>query len=277
MSLRITILCDNSVGPITGTLGEHGFAALIEPKGGEPLLFDTGQGHTLLHNARSMGKDLSRVAKVVLSHGHYDHCGGLLPLLGEHGAKEVFAHGGVFDPRHRVKDTGECCSIGMPQERELLEGAGASFNLSGSFREILPGICLTGEVPRVTPFESGDHGLFCDCSGQEPDLTPDDQSLVIETERGLVILLGCCHAGLVNTVEHVAYLTGRRDIYGLIGGSHLGFCGREQLERSVSALRSMGLKKLALCHCTGFAASARLSRELPKEFQAAMVGYTLEV
>ena len=132
-------------------------------------------------------------------------------------------------------------------------------------------------MPRVTPFEIGDLGLFCDCSGQEVDQTPDDQSLVIETDRGLVILLGCCHAGLVNTIEHIAYMTGRRDLYGIIGGSHLGFCGQEQFDRTVSALRDMGIRKLALSHCTGFAASARLSREMPREFQAAMVGYTLEV
>lgn len=277
MKVRITILCDNSVGPITGTLGEHGFAALVETGGGEPLLFDTGQGYTLLHNARRMGKDLALVRKVVISHGHFDHTGGLLPLLSQFGAKEVYAHGGIFARRHRVKDTGECYPIGIPHERPLLESAGATFSLSGSFREILPGISLTGEVPRVTPFETGDQGVYCDCSGQETDSTPDDQSLVIETERGLVILLGCCHAGLVNTVEHVAYLTGRRDIHAVVGGSHLGFCGREQFDRTVEALRHMGIRKLALCHCTGFAASARLSRELPREFHGAMVGYTLEI
>jgi len=277
MSGRVTILCDNSVGPISGTLGEHGFAALVETAGGEHLLFDTGQGYTLLHNARRMGKDLTRVRRVVISHGHFDHTGGLLPLLQECGAKEIFAHEGIFARRHRVKDTGECYSIGIPFDRSTLEGAGATFNLSDSFREVLPGVSLTGEVPRVTPFETGDQGLYCDCSGQETDTTPDDQSLVIETEKGLVVLLGCCHAGLVNTVEHIAYLTGRRDIHAVIGGSHLGFCAREQFDRTVSALRSMGIRKLALSHCTGFAASARLSREMPREFQAAMVGYTLEI
>jgi len=277
MSVRITILCDNTVGPISGTLGEHGFAALVESGSGEPVLFDTGQGYTLLHNARRMGKDLSRVGRVMISHGHFDHSGGLLSLLQECGEKEIYAHPGIFAQRHRVKDTGECYPIGIPVDRAALEGVGATFNLGSTFREILPGLSLTGEVPRVTPFETGDQGLYCDCSGQELDSTPDDQSLVIETAKGLVILLGCCHAGLVNTIEHIAYLTGRRDIHAVIGGSHLGFCGREQFDCTVAALRSMGIRKLALSHCTGFAASARLSREMPREFQAAMVGYTLEV
>jgi len=277
MSGRITILCDNSVGPVTGTLGEHGFAALVETAAGEQLLFDTGQGLTLLHNARRMGKDLARVEKVLISHGHFDHSGGLLPLLNECGAKEVYGHEGIFGSRHRVKDTGECYPIGIPFERSVLEAAGATFNLSAAFREIIPGIFLTGEVPRATAFESGDQGLYCDCSGQDPDPVPDDQSLVIETGKGLVILLGCCHAGLVNTLEHIAYLTGRRDVYAVIGGSHLGFCGREQFDRTVEALRGKGIRKLALSHCTGFAAAARLSREMPKEFHPAMVGYALEI
>lgn len=277
MSVRVTILCDNSVGPMSGTMGEHGFAALVEMAGMAPVLFDTGQGFTLLHNAGKMGKDLAQVEKVVLSHGHFDHTGGLLPLLRECGSKEVYAHSGVFTQRHRVKDTGECYPIGIPCDRETLESSGAVFNLGDSFREIQPGVMLTGEVPRVTPFETGDSGLYCDCSGQEPDATPDDQSLVLETEKGLVVLLGCCHAGLVNTVEHIAYITGRRDIHAVIGGSHLGFCSREQFDRTVEVIRGLGIKKLALSHCTGFAAAARLSREMPKEFQTAMVGYTLEI
>lgn len=277
MKFRITILCENSVGSISGTLGEHGFAALIEPSQGTPLLFDTGQGLTLLHNARRMNRDLTKVHNVVISHGHYDHAGGLLPLLTECGRTQIHAHPAVFTPRFRLKDTGECYPIGMPHSRDQLETAGASFTLTKEFREIAPGMFLTGEVPRATAFETGDQGLYCDCTGQDLDTTPDDQSLMLKTERGLVVILGCCHAGLVNTLEHIAYLSGRRDIYAVIGGTHLGFCGQVQLERTISALKEWGVQKVAASHCTGFAASARLSREMPKEFQVALVGYTLEV
>lgn len=277
MNFRITVLCDNSVGPLSGTLGEHGFSALIEPANGEPVLFDTGQGLSLLHNARRMNKDLAKVRKVVISHGHYDHTGGLPPLLAECGSKHIYAHPGVFMARHRIKDTGECYPIGMSGSRRELETAGAEFDLSKEFRTITAGVHLTGEVPRVNGFETGDQGLYTDCTGQELDTTPDDQSLVLETDKGLVIILGCCHAGLINTLEHIAYLTGRRDVYAVIGGTHLGFCGQEQLGSTISALKKWGVSKLAASHCTGFAASARLSREMPGEFQLAMVGYTLEV
>ena len=277
MRYRITILCENSAGPISGTLGEHGFSALIEPSQGEPLLFDTGQGLTLLHNARRMNKDLAKVQNVVISHGHFDHTGGLLPLLTECGPKQVHAHPGIFTPRFRLKDTGECYPIGIPHGRDQIEAAGGTIVLSKEYREIAPGISLTGEVPRVTAFETGDQGLYRDCTGQDLDITPDDQSLILDTERGLVVLLGCCHAGLINTLEHIAYLSGRRDIYAVIGGTHLGFCGQDQLEMTISALKDWGVKKVAASHCTGFAASARLSREIPKEFQVALVGYSLEV
>lgn len=277
MTFRITILCENSVGAISGTLGEHGFAALIQPSVGEPLLFDTGQGATLLHNARRMQKDLALVTRVALSHGHYDHAGGLLPLLQECGPKKVYGHPDIFTPRFRVKDTGECLAIGIPHSQALLEAAGADFDLSLDFREIAPGMYLTGEIPRATAFETGDQGLYCDCTGQVVDSTPDDQSLILDTDRGLVILMGCCHAGLVNTLEHVAYSLGRRDVYAVLGGTHLGFCGQAQLESAIAALKGWGIRKIAASHCTGFAASARLSRELPQEFQQAVVGYTLEV
>ena len=277
MSFRISILCENSVGSITGTLGEHGFSALIEPSDGEPLLFDTGQGLTLLHNARRMNKNLIAVNQVVISHGHYDHSGGLMPLLTECGSKYIYSHPAVFRSRYRLKDTGESYSIAIPSTREELEAAGAFFDLSKEFRSIAPDMYLTGEIPHVTDFETGDHGLYYDCGGEELDSAPDEQSLVLETEKGLVLIMGCCHAGLVNTLEHIAYMTGRRDIYAVIGGTHLNFCSQEQIGKTVAVLRALGINKLAAGHCTGFAASARLSRELPKEFQTAMVGYTIEV
>jgi 7,8-dihydropterin-6-yl-methyl-4-(beta-D-ribofuranosyl)aminobenzene 5'-phosphate synthase len=277
MTFRITILCENSVGPISGTLGEHGFAALVESSSGDQILFDTGAGLTLLHNSRRMNKDLSNITMVALSHGHYDHTGGLLPLLQECGPKTVFGHPAVFRARYRVKDTGECRAIGIPHSRDVLEVAGAGFNLSAAFREIVPGVFLTGEIPRMTGFETGDRGLYYDCCGQEIDSTADDQSMVLDTDKGLVLLMGCCHAGVVNTLGHVAASMGRQDVYAIIGGTHLGFCGHEQLEMTISNLLGRGIKKVAASHCTGFPVSARLSREMPKEFQAAQVGYSLEV
>jgi len=136
---------------------------------------------------------------------------------------------------------------------------------------------LSGEVPRVTAFEIGDRGLYCDSTGQDIDSTPDDQTLILDTDRGLVLLMGCCHAGVVNTLEHVAHCMNRRDVYAIIGGTHLGFCSREQLETTISTLKSWHIRKVAASHCTGFAAASYLSIKMPKEFQIANVGFTMEV
>lgn len=273
---RITVLCENSVGPISGTLGEHGFAALIEREG-MVLLFDTGQGATLLHNAARLKRDLQSVKMVALSHGHYDHTGGLRPLLEQCGPKEVLAHPGLFANRYRVKDTGESIPIGIPDTKETLIHLGAAFDLSERFREIAPGIFLTGHVPRNSGFEHGDSGLYCDDTGCMPDLIADDQSLVIDTDRGLILVLGCCHAGIVNTIEYVIHTMGKNTIYAIIGGTHLGFCSTEQLGETVQRLHRYGIRKLCGSHCTGFAAASRLAREFPGQYHPAQVGYFLDI
>lgn len=276
MNCRITIICDNTVGPLGGALGEHGFAALVEwPEGS--LLFDTGQGETLLYNAMRMKRDLHGVARVALSHGHCDHTGGLMPLLRCCGGKEIFAHPGVFTRRYRVRDSGESIAIGIPCDEAYLRGLGGRFNLSADFREIAPNIFLTGAVPRLTVFESGDAGLCCDERGCEPDPVTDDQTLVVKTARGLVLLFGCCHAGLINTIEHARRETGINEVYALIGGTHLGFSSPHQLDETVRELKIYGIRKISAGHCTGFAAAARLLKEFPGQFHPAQVGYTLEI
>jgi 7,8-dihydropterin-6-yl-methyl-4-(beta-D-ribofuranosyl)aminobenzene 5'-phosphate synthase len=277
MEFRLTVLCENSVGKISGSLGEHGFALLVESADSAPLLFDTGQGATLLHNAARMNKDLSQVSDVVLSHGHYDHTGGLLPLLTNAGPKNVFAHPDIFIYRCRKKDDGGLIDIGVPYGREELEAAGAVFDLSADFRKIAPGIFLTGVIPRKNHFETGDQGLFADRETRVVDGAPDDQSLVLDTEKGLVVILGCCHAGIINTLDYIEAKTGKGTFHAVVGGTHLGFCSAEQLDLTVKELKKRDIGRLAVSHCTGFQASARLLREMPKQFSLATVGYALEV
>jgi 7,8-dihydropterin-6-yl-methyl-4-(beta-D-ribofuranosyl)aminobenzene 5'-phosphate synthase len=275
MSFRITILCENSVGPISGTLGEHGFAALVEWSGGS-LLFDTGGGATLLHNAMRMNRDLRTVSAVALSHGHYDHTGGLREFLQLAGRKKIYAHPALFNARYRVKDTGEAISIGIPYGEEFLRGIGADFDYAEESREIAPRIFLTGEVPRKTSFETGDSGLFSDTGGSYSDPLPDDQTLVIRSEKGLVLLLGCCHAGLINTVDRARHHAGDERIRAIVGGTHLGFCSSDQLNATVNAIRGYGVDRIYAGHCTGFSAAARLQSEFPGRFHPAMVGTSIE-
>lgn len=274
MICRIKVVCDNTAGSISGTLGEHGFAALVQA-GDRSLLFDTGGGHTLLHNAQRMNIDLKSVDQVVLSHGHYDHAGGLWPLLQAAGPKTILAHPGIFTRRYVLRE-GSSRSVGVPYSEEFLTGLGASFSYSDAFREVMPGVFLTGEVPRRTPYEEGDAGLFCDEAGCRRDHITDDQSLVIVTAKGLLLLLGCCHAGVVNTVELAREKTGVEQVYGVVGGCHLAFSPQTQIDATVKALKRYGVKKICPGHCTGFHAAARLAAEFPGGFKPMQVGYVLE-
>ena len=268
MNYRITILCDNSVGALSGTLGEHGFAALVEWQGGS-LLFDTGQGDTLLHNAMRMKRDLHEIAGVALSHGHYDHTGGLLPLLRHCGGKEIF----TLTPDCLPAVTGSktparAFPSASPYDQAFLQGLGGKFSFSKLFRDIAPGIFLTGEIPRKSQFEKGDAGLCCDDAGCSPDPLEDDQTLVVRTARGLVLILGCCHAGLINTIDHARRETGETEIYAVLGGTHLGFCSQAQLDETIKELKDCGVKKICAGHCTGFAAAARLSAGVPRSLSS---------
>lgn len=270
MNYRITILCENSVGPVSGTLGEHGFSALIEWESGG-LLFDTGQGLTLLHNAQRMNKNLHRVERVALSHGHYDHSGGLLPLLRNCGPKQVFAHPDVFSPRYRVNDRKEALAIGMPYPRDHLEGHGACFKLSDRFREIAPGIFLTGQIPRNNAAPA-DAGLSADPAGTVPDPFSDDQSLLLRTPAGTVVILGCCHAGLSATLRRAVELTDDDRIVAVVGGTHLGFCSEQHLETTLNECSLFRVQRWYPAHCTGLKALLRLQQRFPGAVLPAQVG-----
>jgi 7,8-dihydropterin-6-yl-methyl-4-(beta-D-ribofuranosyl)aminobenzene 5'-phosphate synthase len=270
---KVTVLSENSVVKPMGLIGEHGFAALVE-RGDTKILFDTGQGYALLHNARIMGVDLNNIDAVVLSHGHYDHTGGLAELLKGAGRKKIFAHPGIFISRF----DGSRKPIGIPFTRSYLEGLGADFILSDTSQVVAEGISTTGEVPRKTTFEKGDTALYlCEEHGGGRDPHDDDLSLVVEGERGLLVLLGCAHAGLVNILNHVQKLHPDIPVKAVVGGTHLGFSGEEQMAGTIQAMEVLGVEKVGASHCTGLAGAARLREALGDSFFFAGVGSVLEI
>lgn len=279
MDVRVTILCENTVSK-PGLLGEHGFSALVETRQ-ETLLFDTGQGFTLLHNAQSLGKDLRVVDRLVLSHGHFDHTGGLPAFLGIHGPCDIVAHPEILSERFWAIPGGgveEPLSIGLPWRESYLSTRGARFQWHREFTEISENVFVTGEVPRTSGFETGDSRMFVLTeSGRAPDEFLDDLSLVVKTSKGLVIILGCAHAGTINIMGHAAAKTGEHRIYAIVGGTHLGFCSGDQLEKTMMILKEHGVERIAASHCTGQAAAARLASEFAESFSFAPVGYVLEV
>lgn len=272
----LTILCENTVTRPGGLLGEHGFACLLETDGGR-FLFDTGQGLAILDNARLLGKELHGLDGIILSHGHADHCGGLLQVLAAGGPLPVYAHPDIFIPRFWVGRYQRRAN-GCPFDRARLERAGGGLQPVHGFRELVPGLFLSGEVPRSSGFESGDPHLMVETGEGElvPDPFVDDLSLAVDTPHGLLVVVGCAHAGLVNILSHFQDRTGGRRIFAVIGGTHLGPAGDAQFAATADYLSRCAIERLGLSHCTGLSRGGELAQRFPGRVAFANVGFQLE-
>lgn len=275
--MKLTILCENSVGRAIPAIGEHGFSCLIESSGGT-FLVDSGQGLGLLNNAQVLNKDLNQLDGVILSHGHYDHCGGLEPLLRHRGSVPVYAHPEVFAERYSKTDHA-LRFLGISQRRELLETLGAQFHFTPDFQQIADGIFVTGHIPRTTSYEQGDKALVqrTDVGEYVADPLNDDMAVVIDSARGLVVVLGCAHAGIINTLSYISEKMQRDHFYAVVGGTHLGPVSPKQFDLTVDALKQFHIEKLGVSHCTGQSRAAQLRNEFGKRFFYGSVGAILDV
>jgi len=277
--VKLTVLCDNAVG-IVGGIGEHGYAIFIETEG-PPYLFDTGSGVGILSNSKLLEKDLRSVKKIFLSHGHYDHTGGLADVLDVAHPVSVYAHPAIFDEKYSVSkkdDRTESKFIGIPQRRALLEAKGAHFQIDTDFREVGEGIFLTGEIPRVTGFEAGEDRLKVKLNDAFIiDAFPDDQALVLSTKRGLVVLLGCSHAGTINTLRYIQSKFKDEPLHAVIGGTHWGFMEEKDFASSIEMLKKMDINMIGVSHCTGIPVAHRLMSEFGDRAFYASVGTVIEI
>lgn len=264
--VKVTVLSTMLAGDPGAGLGEWGFAALVEVDG-RRFLFDTGaRPDVVLANARELGIDLSNVTDVILSHNHADHVGGLVTLRRElrtaspAALSRAHVARGIFWSR-RGRDGRE--DNGLLPLRAEYERLGGTFVEHGGPVSLAPGVWFTGPVDRVHPERnwSVTGTVTTPDHGEVEDNVPEDASLVIDTPEGLVLVAGCGHAGVINTVDFARRAIRQAPIHAAIGGFHLFRATDEHLAWTAARLREVGLRHLLGAHCTGIEAVYRL-REL---------------
>ena len=275
--MTVTILSSNLADG--ATVGEWGFSAFVEVDG-RCVLFDAGRHpDTVLRNAEALGVDLSCVTDVVLSHFHFDHTTGLVPLLEDLRAKSpeamrrIHVAKGFFLSRRVPSATGDEERNEMIAMRETLQAAGAEFIDHAEPTEISPAIWVTGPVERRHPEQNYPQQVRVNIVGEwVEDYVPDSQGLTIVTENGPIVLLGCGHSGAVNLLEQVRRSIQDQSIHALMGGMHLFAADDQTLGWTTDRLREIGLLHLMAGHCTGIEPLMRLRTGLNLSRETAVVG-----
>ncbi len=248
-TMKITCLVDDEVRPHSDLRKEHGLCMLIESPAGNVLWDTGGSGEVLLHNMRVAGVDLQSIQAVAISHAHYDHTGGLPALLALRPGLPVYANADLLRERFAQRE-GEMKNVGLPLDEESLRRQ-ADLRLSAHSQEILPGIWTSGEIfPRMEAEGRSSSHFARSGKGLLPDGYRDDMALVLQGTHGLVLVCGCSHAGLLNTIRHVQQGWGQ-DPIAVVGGTHLIAADEAHMRRLIEVLQQTGAPELYLNHCTG--------------------------
>ena len=269
--LKITVVVDNSAA---GYLrAEHGLAYYIECDG-KRIFFDAGQGGALEYNCEKLNIDPLRANAFIISHGHYDHTGGI-KYLAEHFSDnvKVYIHPSAFEKKYAIDDN-KFRYIGINKENiKWIKNKDAHrLFISKQPTEVFKCVWTTGEIPRGNNIEKISKRFCLNKDETKHDILSDDQSMFFITKNGIVVLLGCCHSGIGNTLEHISELTGEKKIFAVIGGMHLKNATKKRLDFTADILKKFKVKIFAPCHCTGQKSAAFLYCKNPKIFVECFTG-----
>jgi 7,8-dihydropterin-6-yl-methyl-4-(beta-D-ribofuranosyl)aminobenzene 5'-phosphate synthase len=277
MSTRITVLVDDrrESGAVKA---EHGLSLWIQHDG-HTILFDTATTPRVLqHNAEALGVALEYADAICLSHGHYDHTGGLAGILPELRGADLYAHPDIFTPKWRKRLWLFWKPIGMPLSRTDLEEAGLNLHLDVEPQAVCPGATLTGEVERDARFAPATPHLFAGEPGErQVDLFRDDQALVLHGEEGLIVVSGCAHSGIINLCRAAQSITGEERLRAVVGGFHLVGASSELMEATIEAFRELAPQAIHPCHCTGVPAMKTLAAAFPDHCRPLAGGSVVEL
>lgn len=257
---------------------EHGLSLWLE-YGDKRVLFDTGQTDIILRNAELLGIHLDSIDAILISHGHYDHTGGLKAVLDIAPKAKVYLHPEAMGPKYSHKDK-QVKKIGMPDSaKEIIR------DLEGKGRvvwteiptEVVPGLFVTSRIPRNTDFEDSGGKFFIHPCCQTTDELLDDQAIFFETKRGLVVLLGCAHAGVVNTLNYVTRLIQRSHIHAVIGGMHLLNANLTRIDNTIEVFKKYEVQIIAPLHCTGLEATKRIQHALGDKYRPLKAGVKISL
>jgi len=241
--------------------------------GNHKILFDTGAGNinVLRHNMMVMQVEPSEISCIVLSHAHQDHTGGLRSFLSQRACRTsdtipIYCHPKTLTPTYvKSQMSNDYRFFGCPFSVEEIRRYNADFSTSKDPIELVHHTVMTsGEIPMITEYESVGFNFFNkDKDGyQLDDEMVDDLALFIQTNKGLLIILGCAHRGMINTIHHAQKVTGINEIFMVIGGTHLANAPKERMDETIAEIKRLNIKKMGVSHCTGLTSGAYLQKEL---------------
>ncbi len=284
-TLKIAVVAEDSAAYDSALLGQHGISLLLTANAGpgeKNILVDVAQNpQALLANFEKMAISPACIDAIVLTHCHYDHTRGLTRILEaiDRDDVPVIAHPDLF--RLNFVQTPFLRHVGvMPGDLQpQIEDAGGVLFLTSDPLQIMPGLMTTGEVERTTDFEDPGIDLYTIENGRvKTDAMPDDISLVANLEgSGLIVVTGCCHAGIVNVLAHARRIAGVETIGGLIGGLHLVAASDDRIEKTVDGIRAVDPDWVYAGHCTGFRAQAALYSALKSRFTPLQTGLVVDI